>query len=274
MHISEIRKTWINPNKNTSSDTNLWDSQAQDPIYNITPTLQTNKFLQLLQQENMLQPTYQTLDIGCGVGVYSIAIANQVHHATGIDLSPKMIERGKEKLQTEKIPNVTLTAMDWSNADLAQLGFEEKFDLVFAHTTPAICDAETFEKMNAASRRFCVISNPSKMVEPVLEQVHKLVGVEGDRSNCGNDRIYMLDMLFHMGYLPKLVYEAQVWGMNQPLEEACSYYIGRTMMAKQLTPDEITKVKEYLASIAKEGRVIDQIDTTITTIYWEKTAQK
>jgi hypothetical protein len=58
--------------------------------------------------------------------------------------------------------------------------------------------------------------------------------------------------------------------MNQTYEDACSYYIGRTMMAKQITADEINKIKEYLTSITKEGRVIDQIDTTITTIYWEK----
>jgi hypothetical protein len=42
------------------------------------------------------------------------------------------------------------------------------------------------------------------------------------------------------------------------------------MMAKQLTPEEINKVKQYLASITKEGKVVDQINTTITTIYWEK----
>jgi hypothetical protein len=59
--------------------------------------------------------------------------------------------------------------------------------------------------------------------------------------------------------------------MNQAYEDACAYYLGRTMMAKQLTPDEINRVKQYLASIAKDGRVIDQINTTITTIYWEKT---
>ncbi|MCW4019093.1 MAG: hypothetical protein NWF00_10525 [Candidatus Bathyarchaeota archaeon] len=162
--------------------------------------------------------------------------------------------------------------MDWNAVDLVQQGFKERFDLVFAHTTPAICDAATFQKMNDTSKRFCVISNHSKMVEPVLHAVQKIAGLADNDGNCGNDRSYIIDMLFQLGYLPKLAYEKQVWNMNQSYEDTRSYYIGRASIAKQLTPDEISEVKEYLAAITKNGRVIDQINTTITTIYWEKTA--
>jgi SAM-dependent methyltransferase len=270
MDVEEIRKTWVTPNKNLSSELKMWDSQAKDPIYNIIPTFQDNKFLQLLDQEHMIDPTYDVLDVGCGVGVYTMALANRVHSATGVDFSPSMINQGKEKLETEKINNVTLSCLDWNTVDIVQQGFKNRFDLVFAHTTPAICDVSTFEKMNAASKRFCVISNPSRMVEPVLEAVHKIVGLSDDKGSCIDRRIYIIDLLFHMGYLPKLAYEHQVWNMDQSYEDACSYYIGRTTMAKQLTPDDIDKVKQYLKSITKDGRITDQINTTITTIYWEK----
>jgi SAM-dependent methyltransferase len=270
MAVEEIERSWVSQNKDTQSQVQLWDSQAQDPIYNLMPTFQDNKFLQLLDQEHMLAQNYDVLDVGCGVGVYSMAVAQKVHSVTGVDLSPKMIQQGKEKLEKEKIPNVALSVLDWNVVDLEQQGFKERFDLVFAHTTPAICNAATFKKMNAASKRFCVISNPSKMVEPVLQQVHKIAGLADDEGNCGKDRTYIMGMLFGNGYLPKLAYEKQIWDMNQTYEDACSYYIGRTMMAKQITADEINKIKEYLTSITKEGRVIDQIDTTITTIYWEK----
>ncbi|MCW4025719.1 MAG: class I SAM-dependent methyltransferase [Candidatus Bathyarchaeota archaeon] len=270
MNVEEIRKTWTNQNRNIQSEVTMWNSQAKDPVYNIMPTFKDTKFLQLLQQENMINPAYDVLDVGCGVGVYAMALAQKLHSATGIDFSPEMIAHGKERLETEKIANVNLACMDWSTVDLEQQGFKERFDLVFAHTSPAICDAATFEKMNDASKRFCVISNPSRMIEPVLREVHNLVGLTGDRGNCGDNRVYILDMLFHMGYLPKLAYEHQVWPMNQSYEDACSYYLGRTMMAKQLSPQEINKVKEYLANITKDGKVVDQINTTITTIYWEK----
>jgi SAM-dependent methyltransferase len=270
LNVEEIKKNWDVPNQNIQSQVEMWDSQAEDPIYNILPTFEENKFLQLLQNEHMIKSNFDVLDVGCGVGVYAMAIAKQVHSAVGVDFSQKMIERGKEKLASEKISNVTLSCMDWSKVDLAEKGFKERFDLVFAHTTPAICNVSTIEKMNAASKRFCVISNPSKMVEPVLEQVHKIAGLDDGKGDCGDTRIYIIDMLFHMGYFPNLAYEQQVWPMNQSYEDACSYYIGRTMMAKQLSSGEISEIKQYLASITTNGRVLDKIDTTITTIYWEK----
>jgi SAM-dependent methyltransferase len=270
MNVEDIRKTWVAQNKDLHSEVHMWDSQAKDPIYNMLPTFEDTKFLQLLEHEHMLEPTFDVLDVGCGVGVYAMALAKRVHSATGVDFSPEMINRGKEKLKTEKKTNVTLSCMDWNTVDLVQTGFKERFDLVFAHTTPAICDVATFEKMNAASKRFCVISNPSRMIEPVLQRVHQIVGLDDHKGNCGDSRIYILDLLFQMGYLPKLAYEHQVWPMNQSYEDACSYYVGRTMMTKQLSPEEITQVKQYLASITHEGRVTDQINTTISTIYWEK----
>jgi hypothetical protein len=70
-----------------------------------------------------------------------------------------------------------------------------------------------------------------------------------------------------VGYLPKLAYEHQVWNMSQSYENICSHYIGQTMMAKQLTSDEIDRIKQYHASTTNEGIVLDQINTTI---YWEK----
>jgi SAM-dependent methyltransferase len=271
MHINEIKKTWVTQSTNPHSGVNMWDSQAEDPIYNITPTFQDNKFLQLLDQEHMIDPTCDVLDIGCGVGVYAMAMASRVHSATGIDFSPKMIQKGKEKLEKEKISNITLSCIDWSKTDLTQLGFKGRFDLVFAHTTPAICDAVTFEKMNEASRHFCAISNPGKMNEPVLQKIQKLVGLDCEPEDCEAYRIYALDMLFQMGYLPKLAYEPQIWPMNQPYENACSYYLGRVAaMGKHLTPNDTAKVRDYLDSIAKDGRVIDEIDTIVTTLYWEK----
>lgn len=270
MNLNEIRKKWVTQNTNSRSEVELWDSQADDHVYHQMPTFQGNKFLQLLEQEHMIDSTSDVLDIGCGAGVYSLALAPRVQSVTGVDLSPKMIQNAKEKLVKTQKTNVIFTCKDWNALDLAQDGFKERFDLVFAHTSPAISNASTFEKMNAASKHFCVISNPTKMIEPVLSEVHKIAGVKTDETSCGNTLIYQLDMLFQMGYLPKLAHEHQIWNMNQSYEDACSYYLGRTTYAKQLTADESNAVKEYLASITRNGKITDQINATLTTVYWEK----
>jgi hypothetical protein len=67
MNSEEIAKNWVAKNQDTQCQVELWDSQAEDPVYNLMPTFQDNKFLQLLEQEHMLNENYDVLDIGCGV---------------------------------------------------------------------------------------------------------------------------------------------------------------------------------------------------------------
>ena len=158
----------------------------------------------------MINGTSDVLDIGCGSGVYSLALAERVQSVIGVDFLPNMIKKAQEKVAEHKKTNVIFTCKDWNTVDLKQDGFKECFDFVFAHTSPAVSDASTFEKMNAASKRFCVISKPTKMIEQVMAEVHKIAGVKEDEGSCGNNLIYQLDMLFQLGYLPKLAYENQI----------------------------------------------------------------
>lgn len=266
MKIEEIREMWVTQNRDFQNEVQLWDSQSEDPTYHHI----YDEFLKLLEREHMINKGYDVLDIGCGVGVYSIALADRVNTANGLDISPKMIGHGQKILQASGIINVNLEVADWNTVDLEKQGMKERYDLVFAHNTPAICDASTFEKLIDASRRFCAICNPIMMIEPVMQEVQKIAGIGDKDSSCENNFAFMLDMLFHKGHQPKLHYEKQIWPMNQSYEDACSYYLGRAAMAKQLSESETESIKDYLRSMLKDDIITDQIDTTVATLYWGK----
>lgn len=266
MKIEEIREIWAPPTRDVQNEMQLWDSQSEDPTYHHI----YDEFLKLLISEQMLDKSYDVLDIGCGVGVYSIAIAERVNTVTGLDISPKMLRHGQKVLEELGITNVSLETADWHTVDLEKQGMKERYDLVFAHNTPAICDASTFEKLIDASRCFCAICSPIRMIEPVMQQVQEIAGIGDKGSSCENYFAFMLDILLHKGYQPKLYYEKQIWPMNQSFEDACSFYLGRAAMAKQLSENETESIKDYLRSIIKEDMITDQIDTTVATLYWEK----
>ena len=46
----------------------------------------------------------RAIDLGCGTGLAATAFAKEVDHFTGIDLSPRMIERARAKLQDNSAP--------------------------------------------------------------------------------------------------------------------------------------------------------------------------
>lgn len=66
------------------------------------------------------------LDIACGSGLVTTAFASKAEHATGIDITPAMIEKAKQ-IQKEK----GLTNLSWQIGDVTELPFaDESFSMV------------------------------------------------------------------------------------------------------------------------------------------------
>jgi SAM-dependent methyltransferase len=70
----------------------------------------------------------RVLDIGCGVGRLSRALASRAAHVTGIDVSPKMLERAREL-------NADVANVEWIVGDGVSLGgvADASVDVVVSH---------------------------------------------------------------------------------------------------------------------------------------------
>lgn len=74
-----------------------------------------------------------------------------------------------------KIQNVDFYCDDWHSFDIEAAGYLHRFDLVFAHMTPAIQSAATFEKLSKASKGWGVLTKPIRRIDPVSDAVKELV---------------------------------------------------------------------------------------------------
>ncbi|NCC87378.1 MAG: class I SAM-dependent methyltransferase [Clostridia bacterium] len=270
MNLEEIRDKWVSKNDDSKAAMAMWDSQAQAQCYHQIPSFDNNQFLMLMESRGMLKQSYDVLDIGCGAGIYSIAIADRVKNVTGVDISSKMIEHGKNKALELKLDNVNLFQADWKNFSLEDNGYDSHFDLVFAHMTPAVSCAATLEKMNAASKHYCILCKPTRRNDPVYFEVERIMGIEHVGEIFDETIINTFSMLWQLGYFPEFAYENQVWNINRTYEEACQFYINRAKQIKTLNDSDIDKAKDYLKSIEKDGIISECINTVITTISWEK----
>lgn len=270
MKLEEIRQEWVSKNSSSEAVMAMWDSQAEAECYHQIPSFENNQFLKYMETKGMLKQSYDVLDIGCGAGAYSIAIANRVKTVTGIDISPKMIEQGKKKSEELKQDNINLFQGDWNQVSLEDNGYYEYFDTVFAHMTPAVSNAVALEKMNGASKHYCILSKPTRRNDSVYFEVERSIGVKPSSSAFDETIINTFAMLWQLGYSPELTYENQVWDINRTYEEACQFYINRVKQIKLLDNNDIAKAKDYLKSIEKNGRISECINTLVTTIFWEK----
>lgn len=78
-----------------------------------------------LVKHAQVQPAQRVLDVACGTGVVAVTAARLGAQATGLDLTPALLERARENAQ---IAGVTV---DWHEGDVERLPFEDgKFDVV------------------------------------------------------------------------------------------------------------------------------------------------
>ena len=71
-------------------------------------------------------PEDTVLDVGCGPGLLACAFARVVRHATGIDLTPAMVEQARKTQREQGLSNVS-----WREGDIYSLPFpDSEFSIV------------------------------------------------------------------------------------------------------------------------------------------------
>ncbi len=267
MDLSTIKERWANPMKDASREgVKAWDSVASDYVYKNSVTFENNSFLQFIQSKVELTPDMSSLDIGCGAGAYSLAMAEKIKRAVGVDFSPKMIELAGKTAGETGINNAEFYECDWYGCDGSK--YRGRFDIVFAHTTPAVADYDTFMKMIEASKRYCFICKPARRTDEVFDRLCSMTG----RGGHGQDDsvAYMFDVIWSLGYNPEFCYEKAVWKSKKDLGKAKTWYLGRLSSFGALNEEEENRVVRYLSDISVDGQVVETINTTLVNIFWEK----
>lgn len=76
-----------------------------------------------------LHKTDHVLELGCGTASTALEIAPHVAHVTATDISPAMIEIGREKMWNASVRNVTLKAAETGDPALAE---DAPYDAILA----------------------------------------------------------------------------------------------------------------------------------------------
>lgn len=103
-----------------------WDSAE----YKKSAALQANAATDLIS-ELAIQSTERVLDVGCGIGNLTLAIAEIAWQSevVGVDTSPSMIEQATQNLQMKHLPNVRFIV-----GSVVDLPTGPSFDVIFSNS--------------------------------------------------------------------------------------------------------------------------------------------
>jgi SAM-dependent methyltransferase len=221
MDLNTLRDTWKKSDTyTTEAASTLWNSRAENFGKKKLPSFEDDHFLQLIEQRIALTPKIATLDIGCGTGAYSLALAPRVGKAVGSDVADKMIEIAASRAQEEGVDNVKFFSADWQTADIDQLEYRKSFDIVFARMTPAVDDFITLDKMVACARKHCFMRKPARRTDRVLDPALELLGISRQNRGSTDTMEYIFSYLWHMGFEPQYHYEKGIIENDKTIQEA------------------------------------------------------
>lgn len=239
----------------------MWDDAARDYARMPVPSMD-DSFLSFVNEHVKLQPTMRVLDIGCGSGVFSIALAKHVQSVVGVDFSPAMIAAARNKARECGAKNVRFVETDFRTITCGA-----PFDIVFAHLTPAVAEGHAFAKMMELSKGWCFRAAPVRRTDHTLFAARQACGIPID--NDARDQGFLKEIVYvwQSGCTPSMRHYTTTWHSERDVESVRKAYLNG-MLAPELTPAQRNMACAYVDSIAENGMVREHIDTTIMMMAW------
>lgn len=206
---------------------------------------ETGKYL---RSHGLLTAEDTVIDIGCGPGRFVAEFAKTCRHATGTDISQRMLDYGAEYALAQGLTNTAFVQLDFKEADLCQLGWEKAFDLVFSSITPAANTIEAVDKMERMSRKFCFSANFVRTEDTLAEEAWRYACPGLERTpNWSSQTFYsMLNLLWLRGRYPRVEYLTEEEDELMPADEELVGRIIKRIPEEYDTEETRHRVLEYV----------------------------
>lgn len=267
MEPAEVRRAWQCPVCDSVAVAEMWDQMAESFARSPVPG-DDDPFIRLVRAHHAIGPTTSLLDIGCGSGGYTIALARGAGRAVGVDISPAMIRDAEDLAAARGAGNVRFAVADWNALSPDGPLLREGFDIVYARLAPAIRSAAAFEKMLGCCRGLGLLTKPALRHDLVRTAVFAAVGLT-DCSDDDDALRYAAVLLRARGLRPCYLREPDVWELDRPVHEVLRYHLAQVRSLTPLTPALEQKVAAAVWALADGGVVHEHITSMRTTIYWE-----
>jgi SAM-dependent methyltransferase len=227
-----------------------------------------------LQQRGVLNEKTECLDLGCGPAQFAFKFAQTARSVTAADFSEAMLSFGRQYCEARSCSNVTFTLCDFRTADLAQLGWEKRYDLVFCSMTPAIRMPGLLEKLMAASKSYCftscILSKQDSLLETLTNHFQDKLAKKSD-----TQYFYALfNLLLLRGFLPETYYHHQTRQKEQFLTEETVNEYAQALFGKNCRPEQTIQVSNYLAEQFPTGHWTSTEKITYGCLLWNVADQK
>jgi SAM-dependent methyltransferase len=225
----------------------------------------TNSVISMAREKGVEIQGKKILDLGCGTGIYTLPLARQALHVTGLDSSETMIKRLKNEAEKHHISNLDIIKESWKDTDIEKRGLKKTFDIVWTSMSMAVKDKEDFMKMEACSCDWCVFIGWGRTNRNhIMEEAFRMHNIQhGPHSGVA----VAYAILQGLGRSPVLEYFNDFWDWEGTLEEAIEDISGH-IETRGAVPD-YDKLKGLLSKYEQDGMIRHRTDVEEGIIVWQ-----
>jgi len=272
MDLQYFTHLWSEGKTAKPSGKSFWNNRADEfnkSVSQGSPDARIRKIVEYLSYNSLLSKNSSVLDIGCGPGRFAVEFAKLSTDVTGLDISDKMLDYAVKNAEAANLSNTSFKNLNWDEVNLKDYGWRKKFELVTAINSPGIHDLATLEKMIAASKGYCFLSNfvdRSDSVQDILRsQVLKLEEVK-----FYTNTVYSIfNILWLSGYYPSISFVDTNREHVRTVAEAYVYYGTLFETENNSDAEKNQLIRGYLEEISINGLVMEKVRTKTAWIHWK-----
>lgn len=252
----------------TNNEKELWNAMAKRFDSLQTPQWETDSFLQIVAQLPIWeQKPPAAMDLGCGAGRFSVALAPRCREVVGTDISNEMIDFANRKKEAAKAGNITFFCEDWAAVDPMERGYAKRFDLIIAHMTPALDSLSALQKMNDCCKGYCAMATHYRRESPLLAQLLDQIGKQEAPRKASHIPEFFT-YLYDIGMQPQVtLYDREDTRTMIP-EEAVEFYCSEVQRTTAVTPEVETMIQDFVRQQTVNGAVTNPVYSKIAAMTW------
>ena len=224
-----------------------------------------HEVVQTMRQRGALHKKARVFDVACGPGNYAVRFAPWVQEVVGLDISPKMLAKFQEKMQSKGYTNYRTILADWFSFET-----KEKFDTVFVSMSPILQDLNSIDRLLSLATGFLVLVHWAGVRRNLLhERIYREV-LKRELKWGKPGIIIPFNYLYSLGFPGDLRFFCGYWERRRTVEQELEHILWRLEgEGLSLSPEEKKEVQRILEEEAKGGQILSRTKVRIGFLFVE-----